>query len=215
VTRPSLRSVITLLLVAGGTACGGSTRPAGEPSPAGTQAAASAKRASPADVDFMSGMIHHHGQAIVMARMAPSHGASESLRILCERIIVSQTDEIRMMQMWLREHGEEAPEPSPTGQRMKMGGMEHDMLMPGMLTPDQMKQLDEARNSEWDRLFLTFMIQHHEGALTMVEKLFATYGGGVDDLIYKFASDTFADQGSEIGRMQRMLDAMGAGGAER
>jgi uncharacterized protein (DUF305 family) len=117
-----------------------------------------------------------------------------------------------MMQQWLREHGEVAPEPSPAGQPMMMGGMEHDMLMPGMLTPEQMKQLDESRGPDFDRNFLTFMIQHHEGALKMVEKLFGTYGGGVDDLIYKFASDTFADQGSEIGRMQRMLDAMGAGG---
>jgi len=210
----SLRPVVALLMAAGGAACGGqAARPADAPTPAASQAAAApAKRASPADVEFMSGMIHHHAQAIVMARWASSHGASESLRTLCERIIVSQTDEIRMMQQWLREHGEVAPEPSATGQRMVMGGMEHDMLMPGMLTPDQMKQLDEARGAEWNRLFLTFMIQHHEGALTMVEKLFATYGGGVDDLIYKFASDTFADQGSEIGRMQRMLDAMGAGG---
>jgi uncharacterized protein (DUF305 family) len=95
---------------------------------------------------------------------------------------------------------------------MQMGGVTHDMLMPGMLTEEQMTQLERARGAEFDRLFLTFMIQHHEGALTMVDQLFASHGGGVDDFIYKIASDTFADQGSEIDRMQRMLDAMASGG---
>jgi len=160
----------------------------------------------------MSGMIHHHAQAIVMAGWSATHAASPSIRTLSERITVSQTDEIRMMQQWLREMGEPAPDASPTGQRMVMGGVEHDMLMPGMLTPEQMTQLDNARGTAFDRLFLTFMIQHHEGALKMVDDLFGSYGGGADDFIYKIASDTFADQGSEIDRMQRMLDAMGAGG---
>jgi uncharacterized protein (DUF305 family) len=159
----------------------------------------------------MSGMIHHHAQAIVMAGWSASHGASPSIRTLSERITVSQTDEIKLMQQWLREMGEPSPEASPAGRRMVMGGVEHDMLMPGMLTEEQMSQLDRARGQEFDRLFLTFMIQHHEGALTMVEALFASHGGGADDFIYKIASDTFADQGSEIDRMQRMLDAMGAG----
>jgi uncharacterized protein (DUF305 family) len=160
----------------------------------------------------MTGMIHHHAQALVMAKLADTHAANPSLKVLSERITVSQTDEIRMMQQWLRENGAEAPEPSPTGQRMQMGGATHDMLMPGMLTAEQMTQLERARGAEFDRLFLTFMIQHHEGALTMVDQLFASHGGGVDDFIYKIASDTFADQGSEIDRMQRMLDAMASGG---
>jgi uncharacterized protein (DUF305 family) len=162
-------------------------------------------------VEFISGMIHHHAQAIVMAKWSATHGASERIRTLSERIIVSQTDEIKLMQQWLREKGEPVPEPSPAGQRMMMGGVEHVMLMPGMLTEEQMKQLDQARGTEFDRLFLTFMIQHHEGALTMVDKLFNSVGGAADDFIYKVASDTFADQGSEIDRMQKMLDAMGAG----
>jgi uncharacterized protein (DUF305 family) len=115
------------------------------------------------------------------------------------------------MQLWLREMGESAPEATPTGMKMITGGVEHEMLMPGMLTEEQMSQLDRARGVDFDRLFLTFMIQHHEGALKMVEDLFASYGGGVDDLIYKIASDTFADQGSEIDRMQKMLDAMAGG----
>jgi uncharacterized protein (DUF305 family) len=205
------------VVIAVGTACvsacaHGTASETAASASAAPSATTTTKRASPADAEFMSGMIHHHAQALVMARWAPTHDASPSVRTLCERIIVSQTDEIRTMQQWLREHGEEAPEPSPTGQHMNMGGMEHDMLMPGMLSPDQMKQLDAARGGEFDRFFLEFMIQHHDGALQMVQKLFDTYGGGVDDLVYKFASDTFADQGSEIGRMQRMLDAMGAGG---
>ena len=159
----------------------------------------------------MSGMIHHHAQAIVMAKWSATHGASERIRTLSQRIIVSQTDEIKLMQQWLREHGEPAPEVSPDG-RVMMGGVAHDMHMRGMLTAEQMSELESARGTAFDRLFLTLMIQHHEGALTMVDTLFATPGGGADDFIYKVASDTFADQGSEIDRMQRMLDAMGAGG---
>jgi uncharacterized protein (DUF305 family) len=200
------------LVVAGGTACasGTGTRAESPAQPAG-QAGAPARRANPADVAFMTGMIHHHAQAIVMAGWSATHDASPSIRTLSERIIVSQRDEIRSMQQWLREMGEPAPEASAAGQRMVMGGVEHDMLMPGMLTPEQMQQLDSARGRAFDRLFLTFMIQHHEGALTMVDQLFAAHGGGADDFIYKIASDTFADQGSEIDRMQRMLDAMGGG----
>jgi uncharacterized protein (DUF305 family) len=117
------------------------------------------------------------------------------------------------MQQWLRDHGEPVPEATATGMRMVMDGVQHEMLMPGMLTDEEMAELERARGAEFDRLFLTFMIYHHEGALEMVDTLFATYGGGVDDFIYKIASDTFADQGSEIDRMQRMLDAMGASGS--
>jgi uncharacterized protein (DUF305 family) len=206
-----------VLALCAGAACGGTpaarTGTVAPPAPAGQAAAAPARRgANPADVEFMSGMIHHHAQAIVMAAWSATHGASASIRTLSERITVSQTDEIRTMQQWLREMGEPAPEASPTGRRMVMGGVAHDMLMPGMLTQEQMDQLDRARGAEFDRLFLTFMIQHHEGAMTMVEDLFAAHGGGADDFIYKVASDTFADQGSEIDRMQRMLDSMGAGG---
>jgi uncharacterized protein (DUF305 family) len=199
-----------LAALAGGAACSAAGTAAPPQAAAAPQATAPApRRASPADVEFMTGMIHHHAQAIVMAGMAATHGANPQIRTLSERIHVSQTDEIKAMQQWLREVGEPAPEPNPKGMTMTMGGMEHTMLMPGMLTDEQMSQLDAARGAEFDRLFLRFMIQHHEGALTMVDKLFATYGGGVDDFIYKVASDTFADQGSEIDRMQRMLDAMG------
>ena len=199
--------------LAGSAACssGASTGAAPQSVPTPQAAAPAPRRASAADVEFITGMIHHHAQAIVMAGFSTTHDANQQIQILSERIIVSQRDEIRLMQQWLGEVGQPAPEPDPRGMRMTMGGMEHMMLMPGMLTEEQMAQLDAARGRDFDRLFLTFMIQHHEGALQMVEKLFGTYGGGVDDVIYKIASDTFADQGSEIDRMQRMLDAMGGG----
>lgn len=157
----------------------------------------------------MSGMIHHHAQAIQMAQMASTHGAGQGIQTLCQRIIISQRDEIALMQRWLRDNNEPAPEANPNG--MTMPGMDHVMLMPGMLTPEQMSALDQARGIQFDRLFLSGMIQHHEGALAMVETLFASYGAAQDELIYKFASDTFADQSSEIDRMQKTLAAMPGG----
>jgi uncharacterized protein (DUF305 family) len=158
-----------------------------------------------ADIDFMAGMIGHHAQAIVMARWAPSHGASASVRTLCARIINAQGDEIALMQNWLRDRNQPVPDATPAGMKMNMGGMEHMMLMPGMLSAAQMKQLDAARGHEFDRLFLTFMIQHHQGAVEMVRTLFATDGAGQDELTFKFASDVQVDQTTEIARMQSML----------
>lgn len=166
--------------------------------------------ATDADVAFLTGMIHHHAQALVMAGWSPTHGASEQIQILSERIIVSQRDEIALIELWLRDHGIEPPELAPMVATGSGGGMVHDheMLMPGMLTREEMARLDGARGEAFDRLFLEYMIKHHEGALTMVDTLFASHGGAVDDAVYKFASDTFADQGSEIDRMARMLEAM-------
>ena len=159
-----------------------------------------------ADVQFMTGMIGHHAQAVLMASWAPTHGASQSLRALCERIVVGQRDEIVLMQRWLRDRHETVPEADPRGTLMP--GMEHPMLMPGMLTPEQMAQLDSARGPEFDRLFLKFMIQHHQGAITMVNQLFGTQGGGEQETVFRFASDVFVDQTTEIDRMTRMLDAL-------
>ncbi len=161
-----------------------------------------------ADVHFMSGMIAHHAQAIKMARWAPSHGAGPSVQTLCDRIINAQQDEIVTMQRWLRDRRQPVPEASPDGMRMMMGDMSHVMLMPGMLTPEQMQQLDAARGKEFDRLFLTFMIQHHQGAVAMVKELFGTYGAGQDELVFKFASDVNIDQTTEIARMEQMLTAL-------
>jgi uncharacterized protein (DUF305 family) len=168
-----------------------------------------------ADVYFMSGMIHHHAQAIVMAGWAPSHGASPQVQTLCARIINAQQDEIVTMQRWLADRQQPVPEATATGMTMKMDGMEHQMLMPGMLTPDQMHQLDQARGTEFDRLFLTLMIQHHRGAITMVNQLFGSYGAGQDETVFKFASDVNVDQSTEIVRMEQMLAALPPAPAQR
>lgn len=153
-------------------------------------------------------MISHHAQALLMAGWAASHGASPTIRTLTDRITNAQKDEIVAMQKWLRDRHQPVPEPDPHGMMMNMGGMQHEMLMPGMLTEDQLKQLDAARGKDFDRLFLTFMIQHHQGAVTMVNNLFGTPGAAQDITVYKLASDVSADQTTEIERMQKMLASM-------
>jgi uncharacterized protein (DUF305 family) len=161
-----------------------------------------------ADIHFMSGMISHHAQALVMAGWAASHSAGPSVQTLADRITNAQQDEIATMQRWLRDHHQAVPEANPHGMMMNMNGMQHEMLMPGMLTDSQLKQLDDARGKEFDRLFLTFMIQHHRGAVTMVKELFDTYGAAQDVTVFKLASDVSADQTTEIERMQKMLASM-------
>jgi uncharacterized protein (DUF305 family) len=163
------------------------------------------------DVDFMSHMIGHHAQALVMAGWAPTHGAGASVRILAERIINAQQDEIASMQRWLGDRGKPVPEARPTGMKMMMNGVEHEMLMPGMLTEAQMRQLDQAKGPEFDRLFLTYMIQHHRGAVSMVKDLFGTNGAAQDETVFKFANDVNVDQSTEIARMERMLAALPPG----
>lgn len=211
--RPSTVWVASAVLATlGAVACGGTAASTGTSAPPAPRAAATTPTANPGDVRFMVGMIHHHGQALTMVELVPDRGANSSIQTLAERIRVSQTDEIRLMQQWLRDNGEDAPEPSPTGMRTMHDGVAHDVLMAGMLTPAQLAELEAARGVDFDRLFLRFMIQHHEGALEMVEELFATPGAANDDFIYKVASDAFADQGIEIDRMQRMLEAMSGQG---
>jgi uncharacterized protein (DUF305 family) len=166
----------------------------------------------------MQGMITHHGQALVMTRLAPSHGARPDVRTLAGRIDVAQRDEIAFMQRWLRERGETVPEPHAghdmAGHQMATpGSPASGALMPGMLTPQQVARLEAARGPEFDRLFLTFMIQHHQGALTMVEQLFASPGAGQDVNVFRFASDVTADQTTEIDRMRAMLSAGTPSGA--
>jgi uncharacterized protein (DUF305 family) len=160
---------------------------------------------TPADVHFMSTMIGHHAQAIVMARWAATHDASPSIRILAERIINAQQDEIAIMQQWLRDRGQPVPEPHPSGMKVIVNGVEHEHPMPGMLTEDQMKQLDRSRGKEFDRLFLQFMIQHHRGAVSMVKDLISSPGAAHDNTVFKLASDINVDQTTEIDRMQKML----------
>jgi uncharacterized protein (DUF305 family) len=161
-----------------------------------------------ADIAFMSGMISHHAQAVKMAGWAESHGASRSLQVFCGRVAMAQTAEIGLMQTWLRDRNQPVPEADARGMKMTMGGTEHYMMMPGMLTDAQMAQLDAARGVEFDRLFLTFMIQHHKGAITMVDTLFNTAGAGQDEIVFKFANDVQADQSTEIDRMEQMLAAL-------
>jgi len=164
-----------------------------------------------ADVSFMSGMIHHHAQALVMSHWAPTHGASPPVLRLASRIINAQQDEIVTMQRWLRDRQKPVEQATPGGMKMMMDGVEHVMLMPGMLTEDQMKRLDAARGTEFDRLFLTFMMQHHRGAVSMVKDLFATYGAGQDETVFKFASDVNTDQTTEIARMEKLLTQLTLG----
>ncbi len=155
-----------------------------------------------ADTAFMQGMIGHHAQALEMVDLLKTRTSSQEMKMLGLRIEVSQKDEIKMMQTWLRSHGESVPEEHA----MHM----HDAkLMPGMLTPDQMAQLTAAKGTEFDRLFLEFMIQHHEGALTMVKDLMASPGAVQQASMFAFASDVEADQSAEITRMRRMRAAMG------
>ncbi len=178
-----------------------------------------------ADIDFMSGMIHHHAQAISIARWAPSHAASPSVQRLTARIINAQTDEIGLMRMWLKDRNQPTPTVDSTG-LVTMPGHDmkgHDMagmvgmsmpgmtmpMMPGMLSDAQLKELDAARGTEFDRLFLTFMMQHHRGAITMVRTLFAAQGAGQDETVFKFANDVEVDQGTEIKRMLTMMLEMG------
>jgi len=141
-----------------------------------------------------------------MARWAPSHGASPSVQTLCARIINAQRDEIHLMQTWLRDRRQPVPQPDSSGTvMMNMNGMQMAMVMPGMLTPEQMKQLDAARGQDFDRLFLQFMIQHHKGAVSMVNDLFASNGAAQDLTVFKLATGINVDQTTEITRMQRML----------
>jgi uncharacterized protein (DUF305 family) len=151
-----------------------------------------------ADVEFMQGMIAHHAQAIYMSRMAEAHHASPRLIKLADKIDQSQVAEIAIMQEWLRRNGQAVPDTSSW----------RTMKMAGMLTDEQLKELDAAKGAEFDHAFLTMMIQHHEGALQMVEDLFNTPLAGQDVDVNVFANDVVTVQTAEIGVMQRMLSQM-------
>lgn len=169
------------------------------------QTAADAARPShtKADTEFMQGMIAHHGQAIVMSDLVPSRTTRVPIRMLAERITVSQRDEIKLMRTWLLDRHEEAPGADPHAAH-HAGAM---TLMPGMLTAEQLEQLGAATGPAFERLFLEGMIRHHEGAVTMVAKLFASPGAGQEVDAFRFASDVDADQRAEIRRMRTLLDA--------
>lgn len=185
---------------------------------------------TPADVEFMQGMIHHHAQAVEMVALMKDRTTNEELLRLGERISQTQADEIRFMERWLTMRGQKTSMEMPGMDKMKMPktgsakidkmempkDIEHKkhkmsdhkdhMMMPGMLTPAQMKALAEAKGAEFDRLFLTGMIQHHEGALVMVDDLFKTPGAGQDAEIFTFATDVDSTQRAEIRIMQGLLE---------
>jgi len=195
-------------------------------------------RFTEADIAFVTGMISHHAQALIMSELAPTHGASPAVETLAARIINAQTDEIALMQRWLTDRGQPVPQvkidglnlmiemKAPEGDAEHQAGMAHadhdepapaadhmmhDMAehsMPGMLSQAQLEELAAAFGPEFDRLFLTYMIGHHTGAVTMVDDLFAVDGTGQDEAVFKLASDVQVDQITEINRMQMMLDDM-------
>lgn len=167
-----------------------------------------------ADVHFMTGMIAHHAQALIMSRLASENGAGESVQILASRIINAQNDEIKSMQTWLKNRNQPVPEVHIDGLKLMIHGLgEHHMKMDhtnmaGMLSPAQLQELSEAKGKEFDRLFLTYMINHHQGAVTMVTELFATDGAAQDERAFRLATDIQVDQRTEIARMQQMLDQL-------
>ncbi|AHG89745.1 protein of unknown function DUF305 [Gemmatirosa kalamazoonensis] len=174
-----------------------------------------------ADVRFLQGMIGHHAQAIEMAALVPSRSTRDDMKLLAERIDVSQHDEIATMQRWLSAHHQTVPpldahaghDVAAMKDMPGMPGMTHDSsaamaMMPGMATPAQMDSLRAARGAAFDRLFLTYMIRHHEGALTMVAQLFASKGAAQEPAVFQLASDVDTDQRAEIARMRALLAAL-------
>ncbi len=200
-SRPPVAAIPTLVLVV---ACAvgltlADTTPLHAQQPSG----------NPADVQFMSGMIIHHEQAVLMAGWAPTHGAGPAVARLCRKISVSQRDDIDLMKRWLQEHGHSIPDTSWVFD-YEGSGMRTHKLMAGMLTADRLAALDAARGEEFDRLFLEGMIGHHAGAVTMVKNLLASPGGAQDNFVFEFATDINSSQTVEIHLMQRMLVALPA-----
>jgi uncharacterized protein (DUF305 family) len=154
-----------------------------------------------ADIKFMQGMIGHHAQALEMVELLKTRTARDDMKKLALRIELSQDDEIKMMQHWLESRGQQVPNRTA----MHMHGA---MLMPGMLTPDEMQRLEQAKGAEFDRLFLEGMIKHHGGALTMVKELLDTAGAAQESEVFAFVSDVESDQRMEIDRMGAMLGMM-------
>ena len=161
------------------------------------------------DTRFMQGMMLHHAQAVEMVALIPGRSTRADIRLLGQRIDVSQRDEIAMMRRWLQDHHQDV---TPVDAHAVHDSMTHDpMLMPGMLTRDQMARLASVSGEAFDTLFLQGMIQHHEGALAMVAQLFATRGAGQQSQVFAFASDVDADQRAEINRMRALLTALRSG----
>jgi uncharacterized protein (DUF305 family) len=222
-----IRLIASALLLTWATASGQSSSPAPESAPivqpgapgqssrriTAAEAAAPLRAPSAVDVSFMQGMIMHHSQAVQMTDLLRVRTRNKQLLELGQRISISQTDEMKFMKQWL--HDRHAPESMEhmhdmTGmqgsdhmEHMNMGSMP---LMPGMLTPRQMMALEQARGAAFDHLFLTGMIQHHTGALTMVQDLFDTAGAGQDAVLFDFATDIDNTQRAEISIMRSILN---------
>lgn len=206
--------VIALALAIAAAGCARAAHPpqGAMPSPSAAPSAPSASSPSrvrqpftDADVRFMSEMIPHHAQAMVMARLVPSRTENHSIRTLAGRIVNAQGDEIALMQRWLRDRNKPVPQPDTTNVHAGHGGGHGAHLMAGMLSHPQMQQLEAARGRAFDRLFLTFMIQHHRGAVEMVKQLLSSTGAAQDDMVFKLQADINVDQITEIARMQQML----------
>ncbi len=208
-----IRCLTLIAAIAAVSACSQAPSPA-SPAPAPVQVGPEHLPPSPADVKFMGDMIGHHSQAIRISRWAPSRNASPAVQRLAERIVVGQLDEIEIMQRWLRTHDQPVVEPD-TAEHGTHGAVDHSAHMPGMLSPEDLERLSQARGAEFDRLFLTYMIRHHQGALTMVDQLFASQGAAQNDTVFRLASDVYAEQSTEISRMQSMLEGLPADGAGR
>ena len=195
---------LALLVTAAATMAGGSVAASAQTTPVFTQA----------DVRFMQGMIGHHAQALAMVALIPSRTNRPDLRALGERIRVSQQDEIALMKQWLRDRHQEIPmthmsHDAASAPAMQMPGIAmSDTLMPGMLTPQQLTALAAANGPDFEALFLKDMIQHHEGALTMVARLLGTTGSGQEPEVFRFAAEVDTDQRAEIARMSALLNAM-------
>lgn len=215
-------AILATVLVAHGCAPGNTLPAASAPAP--TVESAPVERHGPphteADAEFMRHMLFHHAQALEMTELVPERAASNAIPLLAERIEVSQRDEMERMEQWLRARGLEVPtvgrdytpDPAVGDEHAEMHAGHHGvggaMMMPGILTPEEMARLASASGTEFDRLFLESMIRHHEGALVMVAELFATPGAGQEPEIYQFASEVDADQRMEIDRMRRLLDTL-------
>ena len=183
----------------------GTVQPGAPGQPARVATAAAPGTAAPrhvaAEAHFMQAMLAHHAQALEMTRLVPTHTKNENIALLARRIDVSQLDEMEMMRGWLRKRNE----PVTMSMSHDASSGAHHASMPGMLTPEQLKQLAASRDAEFDRLFLTFMIQHHEGALVMVKDLLAIDGAAQEPEIFQFVSHVDADQRVEIARMRLLL----------
>jgi uncharacterized protein (DUF305 family) len=213
--RRSWLLAAALTAVGGAHACGGGPEPPPGPSP--TRAAeleaiyrarvdSALTRYTEADALFMAAMIRHHAQALEMAALAPARAASPEVRRLAARITTGQEAEIALMRRWLEDRGLPEPAAAPGA---------HEMHAPGMLGPEEMRELERAGDGNFDRLFLIYMIRHHEGAVAMVEELFGTPGAARDASTFRIASGVQVDQRTEIARMESLLDALPEPGRAR